>query len=105
VLEVVAHWSTTITAQLSSASRVEAPRCGSAITRVAVEGSAREVADVLAEPVGGERVEHRAVADHALAAEVQEHRAGPHQADVGVVDEVARGLEQRHVQGHELAPA
>ena len=73
--------------------------------RLAVQFGAGEVADIGAQVPGGQRFQHRGVADHAVAAEVEQHRARLHEADVGVVDQVARGIQQRHVQAHELRTA
>ena len=52
-------WSATMSAQLSSASAVDAPRCGSATTPAGpAERGAREIADVALQPLGRQRRQH-----------------------------------------------
>ena len=67
-----------------------------------IDGGAGEIADVGAELSRIERRQHGGLIDHAFARKIQQHRARAHQADVGLTDRVARGVEQRHVQRHEM---
>ena len=83
--------SATIMAQFSSASPVDAPRCGSATTfGVILQLRSREVADVGVELAAVERFQHRRLVDDAAAREVQHDAAVAHQAQARGVDEAAR---------------
>ena len=69
---------------------------------LAVQVGTWEVAHIAAQAASFQRFQHGAVGHHAFAAEVQQHGSRPHQADIAFVDQVAGGLEQGHVQGHEV---
>ena len=51
-----------------------------------VEFGTRKVADIAVELARVQRLQHRCLVGNALAREVQQHRAGAHQADVGLTD-------------------
>ena len=92
-----------MTAQLSSASAVEAPRCGSATTPGSRSSAALgKVAQVVLEAVLAQRRDHRLVVDERVAREIEQHRAVLHHGEALGVDQVARGRQQRHVQRDEI---
>ena len=72
--------------------------------RLAEQRRAGEVGHVPAQPGACEALQHRVVGGHALAREVEQHRALVEMLDVLGIDHVPRFLDERHVQAHEVAP-
>ena len=50
-----------------------------------------------------QRRDHGGLVDHALAREIEQHRARLHQRHALGVDQVAGRVQQRHMQGDEIA--
>ena len=87
-----------MTAQFSSASPVEAPRCGRVTTfGWSLRAALGKVADVGVQLPGVERREHRRLVDDGGAREVQDDAARAHELEARRVDQAAGVLVERHV--------
>ena len=82
---------------------MEAPRCGRRHhIGPALQGIGGEIADVGAHSLLVQRRDHGRIVDHALAGEIEQHRAGFHQRHTLGIDQMAGGIDQRHMQGDEI---